>query len=63
MQTTGTSFNTASFFVSVVNVSVGDNVNEFAYLKSAYLGKHMKKDTVLNNVPVVCNDHIVGALI
>ena len=49
--------------MSVVNVRVRNNVNEFAYFQIRYLREHMHKYGILNYVPVVCYRHIVRALI
>ena len=49
--------------VAVINVSVGDDVNKFAGLKAGHLSQHMGQSAVLTNVPVVCRQHVLRALI
>ena len=50
-------------FVSVVNMRVGNDVNQFANFQSADLLQHMHKHRILHHVPIVGNCHIVGALV
>lgn len=49
--------------VAIVDVAIGNYVNKFAHLKSAYLRQHMHQNGILHYVPVVGYRHIIGALV
>ena len=49
--------------VAVVNMGVGNYVNKLSYLHIADLCKHMKKNAVLNDIPVVGGQNVLTALI
>lgn len=49
--------------VTVVNMSVAYHVHQFTCFESAHLRKHMQKHCVLHNVPIVCGECILTALI
>ena len=49
--------------VAVVNVGVGDDVDQLAGHQAADLGEHMHQNGVLHHVPVVGGQHILGALV
>ena len=49
--------------VSVIDMRVGDHMQECADLKTAHLREHMQEDRVLADVPVVRDQHILRALV
>ena len=44
-------------------MGVGNYVNKFSYLHIADLCKHMKKNAVLNDIPVVRRQHVLASLV
>ena len=49
--------------VAVIDVAVGDHVDELAHLQAGDLGHHVGQHRVLHHVPVVGRQHILGALV
>lgn len=49
--------------VSVIDMGIGDDVDEFSGYKIADLGKHHQKDGILKDVPVVGCQHVVRSLV
>ena len=50
-------------YVTVIDMSVANDVYELSDFKSAYLRKHMQKNRVLHDVPVVCGEGVLTALV
>ena len=47
----------------VVNVAVGNDMNQFPRLQTGYLGKHVQQNRILTYIPVVGCEHILGTLV
>ena len=49
--------------MAVIDMGVGDHMDQLAGLKAGDLGEHAKKRRVLAHIPVVGREHILGALV
>lgn len=49
--------------VAVIDVAVGDHVHQLAGLEAGGLGEHVDEHGVLDHIPVVGRQHILGALV
>ena len=49
--------------MSVIDMSISNNMDKFTDFHIAYLRKHMKKNAVLNYIPIVCGKNILTSLI
>lgn len=48
--------------VAVVDMGVGNDVDQLARLQAGDLGKEMDQGSVLHHVPAVGGEHVLGAL-
>ena len=48
--------------VAIINVSIGNHVNQLTSLHAADLCNHHEQDSVLANIPVVCRKNILATL-
>ena len=49
--------------MSVINMRVRDDMNQFSYLHAAHLCQHMDQNRILADIPVVCGQDILGTLV
>ena len=49
--------------MAVVDVRIGNHVDELARNKAADLGQHVHQNRVLHHILVVCSQHVLGPLV
>ena len=47
----------------VIDMGIRDHMHELAHLHITHLGKHMKQYGILAYIPVICRQHVIGALV
>ena len=50
-------------YVTILKVGIGNDVDEFSRLKPRDLGEHHDQQGILEDIPIVSSEHVVGSLI